>query len=141
MHISKKTHKRCLKYLVSMIIKVIHFNKEEIGMLLIALAALFQTLGVLLFFKRSLILISNVTFNLLNLDSILRRIVFLCWNFRNYKLFYKKRYCCLIYRKNKRKYYLLLWIHFDCNRIGLFGNNSVNSWIFNYFPSIFTRFL
>lgn len=110
-------------------------------MLLIALAALFQTLGVLLFFKRSLILISNVTFSLLNLDSILRRIVFLCWNFRNNKLFYKKRYCHLIYRKNKRKYYLLLWIHFDRHRIGLFGNNSVNSWIFNYFPSIFTRFL
>lgn len=32
----------------------------EIGMLLIGLAAVFYTLGVLLFFKRSLILISNV---------------------------------------------------------------------------------
>jgi hypothetical protein len=32
----------------------------EIGMLLIALAALFQIIGVMLFFKRSLILISNV---------------------------------------------------------------------------------
>lgn len=32
----------------------------EIGMLIIGLAAVFYTLGVILFFKRSLILISNV---------------------------------------------------------------------------------
>lgn len=88
----KKTHKRCSKYLVLMIIKVIPFNNAEIGMLLIALAALFQTLGVLLFFKRSLILISNVKFSLMILDSILRRIVFLCWNFWDNQFFYKERY-------------------------------------------------
>lgn len=62
----EKTHKRCLKYLVSMIIKVLCFNNTEIGMLLIALAALFQTLGVLMFFKRSLILISNVAIKIIN---------------------------------------------------------------------------
>ncbi len=46
----------------------------EIGMLLIGLATLFQILGVMLFFKRSLILISNVfilfTFQILFLGGL-----------------------------------------------------------------------
>lgn len=41
----------------------------EIGMFLIALAALFQTIGVMLFFKRSLILISNVS-NIFNIQVL-----------------------------------------------------------------------
>ena len=116
-----------------MITKVYTCSYIEIGMFLLAIAALCYTLGVLFLFRRSFILMANVHF-LSSLVIVSSRAVLFYWSHWYCKILHKEG-------ENSRIMCVFWWINCCCSGLDIYRSNMSGSWVFHNFQVIFARFL